>query len=284
MTLAVGSPAPAVPARGVREETRCIQIRLIARRTGTHGTTLHFIEIRKLTCLLGPNGAGKSSLLRLLAGEWLPGSGQVTFLGKALPDWDRRALARHRAVLPQRVRVAFPFTVEEVVRLGRSPYDGREHRRTTDQAVADALAAFELSALASRPYTRLSGGEQQRVHLARVFAQVDAQTGDLSEKTLLLDEPLNNLDMEHQYGLLALLRRLTDRGALILAVLHDLNLAFRFADQVVLLDQGRVEAHGAPYEVLTESLLSRVFRVGVRRGSWEGRDFLHFDPPPAGIC
>ena len=214
--------------------------------------------------LLGANGAGKSSLLKLLAGELAPHDGEVRLNGRRMQDWSPRERARRRAVLPQGDRLRFGFTVTEVVGLGRvSALTGTPEQESI--LIADALQAVDAITLADRRYPSLSGGERQRVQLARVLVQL-ASPGDrtLHDRYLLLDEPTAALDLAHQHGCLALLRQKAQQGAGVLAVLHDLNLALRIADQVSLLHQGRVLAQGPPEETLQAELLQQAFGAELR--------------------
>jgi iron complex transport system ATP-binding protein len=213
----------------------------------------------ELLAIVGPNGAGKSTLLRLCAGELKPASGLVSWGGQ--PMWAHSAseLARIRGFLHQQNTLAFPFRVDELVLMGRYPHYG-SHPAATDYAIADdALRMVDMSAFANRIVTTLSGGEQQRVQLARVLAQL----WDVNEGLLLLDEPTTGLDLLHQHQLLDIARQMARRGYTVVAVLHDLNMAAQYADRLLMLRSGRVEALGAPRDVLTEALVERVFNVPV---------------------
>ncbi|WP_067854851.1 ABC transporter ATP-binding protein [Nocardia shimofusensis] len=201
--------------------------------------------------LLGPNGSGKSSLLRLLAGIDRPDSGTVTLDGTDIRRLGRRPLARRVAVVGQHAHTEVDITVREVVRLGRVPHRdvfGRDDDEET--AIAHALTATGLTAHAERRWRTLSGGERQRAQIARALAQ---QPGEL-----LLDEPTNHLDIAHQLDVLDLVTRLPVTGVI---ALHDLNLAAMFCDRVLVLERGRVAAHGTPAETLTEELVHRVYGV-----------------------
>jgi iron complex transport system ATP-binding protein len=205
----------------------------------------------ELVALVGPNGAGKSTLLRVLAGDLDPTEGGVLLDGKPLGSYRAAALARRRAVMPQQTILQFAFTVREVVEMGRAARpnsDSEAHRAAVDAS----LARTDASALAGRTYPTLSGGEQQRVTLARVLAQ--------EAPLLLLDEPTNSLDLRHQELVLQTARSAAADGAAVLAVLHDLNLAAAYADRVALLSGGRLAACGPPWEVFTEALLSEIFQ------------------------
>lgn len=204
--------------------------------------------------LVGPNGAGKTTLLRAVAGL-IPHAGRLALRGRPVAQWPARERAREVALVRQQVELAVDFTTEEIVALGRAPHLGwTERLRADDRARVDgALDAVDLSALARRPVTQLSGGEQQRVALAQALAQ-DAPL-------LLLDEPTAHLDVRHQLDLLDRLRALSDAGKTVIAALHDLGRAARFADRLWVLSGGTLAADGPPAQVLTPALLHDVFGV-----------------------
>jgi iron complex transport system ATP-binding protein len=204
------------------------------------------VEPGSLLAVVGPNGAGKSTLLRLLAGELDPTGGDVRVHGTPISAWPARALARVRAVMPQQTVLQFAFTAREVVAMGRSP-----HRDDAAGPVERALRRTETAELAPRSFPTLSGGEQARVTLARVLAQ--------EPEILLLDEPTASLDVRHSELALRLARRLADGGRAVVAALHDLNAAARYADEIAVLKHGRLVALGTPWRVLTEDVLHDVF-------------------------
>jgi iron complex transport system ATP-binding protein len=206
----------------------------------------------RVLALVGPNGAGKSTLLAALAGDVPPAAGRLTLDGRPAGAWTARDLALRRAVLPQAATLTFPFTVAEVVRMGRAPWAGTPAEDQDEAAVAEAMAATEVTAFAGRPFGALSGGERARVALARVLAQ---RTG-----LLLLDEPTAALDLRHQELVLGVCRRRAAAGDGVVVVLHDLGLAAAYADRVAVLHEGRIRADGPPAEVLTEELLSEVYQ------------------------
>lgn len=215
----------------------------------------------RLLALVGPNGAGKSTLLGALSGRIRPDAGRVTLSGRSLVHWDPRALARRRAMLSQRVDLAFGFTAYEVVLLGRSPHLPDIVR---DEAIATAaLRAAHAWELRDRRYTALSGGEQQRVQLARVLAQV--WEGGREGAWLLLDEPEAGLDIAHQHFILRRARACAAMGHGVIAVLHDLNLAARYADEVAVLAGGALLRQGPPQEALETSLLSQIYGIPLGR-------------------
>lgn len=211
----------------------------------------------KVTAIIGPNGAGKSTLLKVLAGETRPHRGRVTIDGEDIHALGPARLAARRAVLPQSVQVAFPFTVAEVVAIGM-PTRQRAHR-----AIVEALARVDLAAFIDRPYGALSGGEQQRVQIARTLVQLGRVEGP---GYLLLDEPTSSLDLAHQLMVVELAREVAAGGGGVAAVLHDLNLAAMIADEIVALKAGRVLAVGSPREVLTDATVARLYDVEVRIG------------------
>jgi len=215
----------------------------------------------RLLALVGPNGAGKSTLLAALSGRIRPDSGAVSLDGKALADWEPRALARRRAMLSQRVDLAFGFTAREVVLLGRSPHAPDAVR---DEAIAtSALRAAHVWELRDRRYTALSGGEQQRVQLARVLAQV--WDGGRSGAWVLLDEPEAGLDIAHQHFILRRARACAAMGMGVIVVLHDLNLAARYADDVAVMAAGALLRHAPPQIALDTALLSEVYGIPLGR-------------------
>ena len=218
----------------------------------------------EVLALTGPNGAGKSTLLRVASGERTPDAGQVEVNGRPLRSMHPAHWSRRRAVLPQRSSLAFPFTVGEVVELGRSPHYASARPADDARAVAWAMRAAGVEALAERRDPQLSGGEQQRVQLARILAQLDPGHDEREPRWLFLDEPVAGLDPAYQHGLLSLARRVAQRGIGVLAVLHDLNLAAQYADRIAVLQHGVVRAEGTPTEVLTRELVAEAFDLDVR--------------------
>jgi len=210
----------------------------------------------ELTVIIGPNGGGKTTLLRLLTGDLKPDQGKVRFDGRDMSGWPLVELAARRAVMSQAIELSFAFTVEDVLDLGLG-----EIRRSRRREIIDrTLAELGLDRFRGRRMSDLSGGEQQRIHLARVLCQLVG--GDTRQRQyLFLDEPTSSLDIRHQFEVLAAVRqRLTPFfGAVV--ILHDLNLAAAFADRLIILDAGRIVADGPPREVMTEDLLSRVYGI-----------------------
>jgi iron complex transport system ATP-binding protein len=216
----------------------------------------------EVVAVVGPNGAGKSTLLETLAGDRTPADGGIDCNDRPLPTWRPRDLARVRAVVLQRSALAFAFTAQEVVLLGRAPHRG--HGGTAvDRAIADAaLSAAGAAPLRHRRYPTLSGGERQRVHFARALAQIWERPAS-GGRYLLLDEPTAALDLAHQQQLLRRARQWARDDTGVLVVLHDLNLAAAFADRVIVLWRGRVVADGPPHAVLRPDVIATVFGVEV---------------------
>ncbi|HWC72291.1 MAG TPA: ABC transporter ATP-binding protein, partial [Gemmatimonadales bacterium] len=223
----------------------------------------------QFVAVIGPNGSGKTTLVRLALGALRPLEGRGLIDGRAAGEWSRRDLARLVGVVPQREDNLFPQRVRETVLLGRYPHLsvwGRE--RAEDHAAVDrALAACDIQHLADRWVWTLSGGEYQRVRIARALAQ--------EPRFLVLDEPGVSLDLKHEMGLFELVRGLVDTSGLgLLMITHDLNLAARFADSLLLLSEGRAVASGAPANVLTRDVIERVFAWPVALQTVEGRPNL----------
>lgn len=208
--------------------------------------------------LIGPNGSGKTTLLRLLAGILKPQEGLVSLGGQDLQKLSRREAARRIAYVPQQSSWAFPFSVQEVVLMGRSPHLGmiRWEGPRDWEVVKQALGATDTLSLAERPVNELSGGELQRVIIARALAQ--------EPRILLLDEPTAHLDLDHQAAVLEILRELNQNQELtILLVSHDINLAANFCQRLLLMHQGEVMRWGSPEEVINLEVLSQVYRCGL---------------------
>ncbi|TDF86233.1 heme ABC transporter ATP-binding protein [Pseudomonas sp. H9] len=208
--------------------------------------------------VLGPNGAGKSTLLAALCGELALSEGTVSLEQRPLADWPGQARAKRLAVLPQSSSLNFAFSVNEVVSMGRLPHASGRVRDA--EIVSEALKAADALHLAERSYLALSGGERQRVHLARVLAQL---WPGADGQTLLLDEPTSMLDPLHQHTILQAVRDFAERGAAVMVILHDLNLAARYCDHLMLLQDGLPHAYGPPAEVLTAEALASVYGLQV---------------------
>lgn len=234
---------------------------------------LHDVEFEArpghVTAIVGPNGSGKTTLLRRLTGD-LAGAGAICLDGVRLAEMSPRQLAARRAVLPQATAVGFPFTLREIVRMGHEA----GHAAPEPGIAEAAIEEVGLSARTDGFFQDMSGGEQARGHLARVRAQVWHATHGNRPCWLFVDEPVAALDIRHQLQVMGVLRRFADAGGGVVAVMHDLNLTAMHADRMVLMDQGRIVAAGAPREVMTEPLLSSAYRCRLcintapRNGIW----------------
>jgi iron complex transport system ATP-binding protein len=224
----------------------------------------------KLHLIIGPNGAGKSTLIKVLARLLRPQTGVVEYDQVDVSEAAEAELAKRRAVLSQAVEVAFPLTVREVVTMGRYPHFGGRPGAGDEKIIDEVMSHFDVTEFSERNYQTLSGGERQRVNFARVLAQLwrdGPHSGNGSSATescryLFLDEPLTFLDIRHQIDFMKKIRAYADAPDVVaVGVVHDLNLAARFADHIVLLHEGRVFAKGTPTEVLTAGRIRDVFGV-----------------------
>ncbi|MES1149696.1 MAG: ABC transporter ATP-binding protein, partial [Bradyrhizobium guangdongense] len=216
-----------------------------------------------LVALVGPNGAGKTTLLRALAGL-IPASGDIEIGGRALASLSLRERARRFAYLPQGHIVHWPLASRDIVALGRYPHGATDPARLSPrdaEAVARAMQAADVVQFADRRATELSGGERSRVALARVLAT--------EAPVILADEPTSSLDPRHQLDVMQTLRKAADTGVLVIVVTHDLGLAARFADRVLVMSGGRLVSQGKPAEALSEQVLADVFRVTAYRAEHE---------------
>ncbi len=218
------------------------------------GITLDVVAGEVLV-IVGPNGAGKSTLLGVLSGERRPVRGAVWIDERDVAGIRHSELARLRSVLTQENQVSFPFRVIEIVSMGRAPWARTIEGREDIAAVSSAMDAADITHLANRRYTALSGGERARVSLARVLAQ--------RAQTVFLDEPTASLDLRHQEEVMRIARRLAGEGRAVVVVLHDLSLASAYADRLALIAAGRLEAIGSPADVLTEERIERVYGLAV---------------------
>jgi iron complex transport system ATP-binding protein len=216
-----------------------------------------------LVALVGPNGAGKTTLLRALAGL-VPAAGAINVGGDALSSLRLSQRARRFAYLPQGHLVHWPLPAQDIVALGRYPHGATDPARLSPddaEAVLRAMQATDVVELRERRVTELSGGERSRVALARVFA--------VEAPVILADEPTSSLDPRHQIDVMKTLRAAADQGTLVVLVTHDLGLAARFADTVLVLSDGRLVSQGAPTEALSEQVMAEVFRISAYRAEYQ---------------
>lgn len=246
-----------IPQRATIGETVCAAEAVHLERGGRALLDSVSLELRagEVLALLGPNGAGKSTLLSVLSGDVAPDRGSVRFGDREIGDWSLSELSRRRGVLLQDNHLLFPFTVHQVVEMGRAPWRRTPLEDDDNAAISEAIAAADIAHLGNRRVPSLSGGERARAGFARVMA---GRTG-----VLMLDEPTAALDLGHQEAVLGIARERARAGDAVLVVLHDLNLAGAYADRIALLRDGRIIACDAPERVLTAEVVSDVYQTPV---------------------
>ena len=254
------------PTPMIEADSLCMKVR--------QATLLNNVSLQlrggETVAIVGPNGAGKSTLLRSLSGDLRCTGGNVRLKGRDLTSFSSRELANHRVMLSQHVNVSFPFTVEEIVAMGA----GDRARTAAAQLVDAAIAELDLTPFRHRELPTLSGGEQQRAHFARVLVQLACGEAEHGPGVLLLDEPTSSLDLRHQINLVETAKRRARTGTAVIAVLHDLNLAVRFADRIVVLRKGIIAADGSPSETITDTMIRQVFEVETSIGSEGGQPYV----------
>lgn len=254
-----GPPREAAPSPDRSGRPPVFRVRGVGHRyPGASAPALEGIDLDlqagRITGILGPNGSGKSTLLRILLGALVPSVGELAWEGRSLSSVSRPEMARRVGVVPQGEELAFPIAVRDYVAMGRYPHLGpwRSEGPRDREAIRSALSRCGVDGFRMRPMNTLSGGEMQRVRIARALAQ--------EPDTLVLDEPTNSLDIRHEMGIFELLSGLVeDCGVTVVLVTHNLNLASRYGHDLVLLDRGRCAALGTPRDVLREDLLASVY-------------------------
>lgn len=210
--------------------------------------------------ICGPNGAGKSTLMKLLSLVAMPDAGEVIYNNTKVDYKKKEAYAKYRSVLSQQVDISFPLEVEEVVMMGRYPHFKISPTREDVEICNEVMALQNLKSFRKRNFLTLSGGEKQRVQFARVLAQI-WQMPQQGSRILLLDEPISSLDIKYQFDFLHHVKEFLNEKTIVIAVLHDLNLALNYADEILLLKEGRLFASGQPSEVLSPANISEVFQL-----------------------
>ena len=231
----------------------------IGKKTMLQNVSVDFLP-GEFAMILGPNGSGKSTFLKIFSGEINRFQGTVSYNNKNIGSIKKEELAKYRAVMSQQPELSFPLTVEEVVMMGRYPHFVFNPGKKDLEICEEAMAILNLSDFKTRNYTTLSGGEKQRVQYARVLAQVwEAPANGI--RYLFLDEPLNNLDVKYQQDFLKTAASFKKHNTVLLAVMHDINLAVQYADKLIFLKEGKLIASGQPSAILNEALIKEVFDV-----------------------
>lgn len=212
--------------------------------------------------ILGPNGSGKSSFLKIFSGEINKYEGTVFYGQEKIVHLKKEELAKHRAVMSQQPELSFPLMVEEVVMMGRYPHFSFNPNKKDEDICNEVMDRMNLASFKERNYLTLSGGEKQRVQYARVLAQVWEKPA-IGCRYLFLDEPLTSLDINYQQEFLQIAREFTKADTVMVAVMHDINLAIQYADKLFFLKEGELVAHGKPKDILSEELIKKVFNVSV---------------------
>ena len=226
-----------------------------------HKVNLDFLP-GKMNFILGPNGSGKSTFIKICSRQLDPTSGIVEMDGISIANYRFDDLAKMRAVLSQQPLLDFPLTVSEVVMMGRYPHFDIIPSKIDHAICEEVMKTLQLESIAQFPYLKLSGGEKQRVQFARVLAQI-WNSNEISNRYIFLDEPFNNLDIKYQMEFVKLLKNFVDEKTILVASLHDLNMAIQFADQIVIFKNGMVYSNGNPVDVMTPGIIKEVFEVDI---------------------
>lgn len=242
-----------------------LKIRDIGYKIGAHQIINNIsigFEPGKFHVVVGPNGSGKSTFLKIFSGEIKPQQGLVQYDDTMLFQMDKVLLAQRRAVMSQSPELHFPLSIPEVVMMGRYPHFSYKPSKK-DQAICEAaMEKMEVAHFRNRNYLTLSGGEKQRVQFARVLAQIWEAPASGS-RYLFLDEPISSLDIHYQHQFLQIAKQLTSEKIVLIAVLHDLNLAIQYADNILFMKEGRIKANGKPADIVTAGLIQYVFNIPV---------------------
>ncbi|MFW0739876.1 heme ABC transporter ATP-binding protein [Flavobacterium sp. T12S277] len=231
-------------------------------------------EAGKINLIIGPNGAGKSTLIKLISGQLKSKTGTIHYTGNANPSVQE--LAKTRAVLSQNIDLSFPLKVSEIVMMGRYPHFESVPSKKDKIACEDAMSFFDILKFSDRNFMTLSGGEKQRVHFARVLSQIWYST-NTDQRYLIMDEPLTFLDVHYQYDFMYKIVELAkQKDLIIIGVLHDLNLTAKFADKIILINEGKILASGDKKEVLTTENILKAYQLTPIIHQIEGSFFLTF--------
>tara|TARA_B100000579_G_C22847358_1_gene865245 strand:+ start:932 stop:1720 length:789 start_codon:yes stop_codon:yes gene_type:complete len=228
------------------------------------------IDYGEIACVIGPNGSGKSTLIKLITGELKPTTGNIIFQNKKIEDWAPIDLACYRSVLSQSNHLSFPFSVIDIIKMGRYPIKNST-KEQNDEIYRKLIDIFDLNKNINQNYTTLSGGEKQRVQLARVFSQIWSDN-EYSNKILIIDEPTSFLDINHQYALFEFLKSMNQKGLTILMVLHDLNQAIAYSNKIIMLKEAKLIASDKISEIINTEKLEEVFNIKLKLIKNDGMD------------
>ena len=231
--------------------------------------SLH-IKSGDMVSIIGPNGSGKTTMLKAISNEISITDGEINFINKNISDWDLNDFANKKAVLSQSNNLVFPFSVIDIVKMGRFPLKNKGNQIEENNLCKKILNIFDLDDYVNQNYITLSGGEKQRVQLARVIAQI--WSDDYSKKILILDEPTSYLDIKHQHLLFQFLKELNKKGLTIIMVLHDLNHALLNSNKIVVLKDSKLISFGETKNIITEKLIKNVFEIDLKLINYRGSD------------
>ena len=217
---------------------------------------------KDVLCIIGPNGSGKSTLIKILTQEIEPSSGIVYFNNKSLNQWNQNNIAKKRAVLSQSNNLNFPFKVIDIIKMGRYPFKDKSNKSLDTDISKELINIFELNKILKQNYTTLSGGEMQRVHLARVFAQIWSEN-NYTKKLIILDEPTSFLDIKHQQALFKFIKKLNINGLTIIMVLHELNHSILNSNKILMLKDAKQICFGDTKEIMSAQNISKCFDIKV---------------------
>ena len=231
--------------------------------------SLH-VESGDMVSIIGPNGSGKTTMLKAISNEISITYGEINFINKNILDWDLNDFANKKAVLSQSNNLVFPFSVIDIVKMGRFPLKNKGNQIEENNLCKKILNIFDLDDYVNQNYITLSGGEKQRVQLARVIAQI--WSDDYSKKILILDEPTSYLDIKHQHLLFQFLKELNKKGLTIIMVLHDLNHALLNSNKIVVLKDSKLISFGETNNIITEELIKNVFEIDLKLINYKGNN------------
>ncbi len=231
--------------------------------------SLH-IKSGDMVSIIGPNGSGKTTMLKAISNEISITDGEINFINKNISDWDLNDFANKKAVLSQSNNLVFPFSVIDIVKMGRFPLKNKGNQIEENNLCKKILNIFDLDDYVNQNYITLSGGEKQRVQLARVIAQI--WSDDYSKKILILDEPTSYLDIKHQHSLFQFLKELNKKGLTIIMVLHDLNHALLNSNKIAVLKDSKLISFGETKNIITEKLIKKVFEIDLKLINYRGSD------------